>query len=114
MTHIKGIFLILGMLFLGEMISFYIDHLFPGSVIGMLLLFGALKTQLIKADDIRPVATFLTRNMALFFIPASVGIISSWDLISKHWIALTAITVLTTVIVISVVGLLQQKMGSSK
>lgn len=108
---IKGIFYIFLFLFLGEAASFLMDRAIPGSVIGMVFLFIALKFKFIKADDVRGVAYWLTKNMALFFVPASIGIMSAWHLISAHWFALTVIAVVTTVMVVAVVGLIQEHAG---
>ena len=69
---IKGIFIIILFLFLGEAASWLIDGVIPGNVLGMVGLFLSLVAGLVKADDVRPVALWLTRNMALFFVPASM------------------------------------------
>lgn len=108
---IKGIFYIFLFLFLGETASYLLDKAIPGSVIGMVFLFMALKFKLIKAEDVRGVAYWLTKNMALFFVPASIGIMSAWHLISAHWLALTVVAVITTILVIIVVGLIQEHAG---
>lgn len=110
---IKGIFLILLFLFLGETGSYLIDGIIPGSVLGMVFLFLSLKMRIVKIEDVRAVANFLTKYMALFFVPASIGIMTSWELISPHWFALTIIAVSTTVLVIAVVGLIQEHGGRS-
>ena len=47
--------------------------LYPGSVLGMLLLFLALQLKLVKVHQIDSPARALTDNMGLFFIPAGVG-----------------------------------------
>lgn len=110
---IKGIFYICLFLLLGEAASFLIDRVIPGSVIGMVLLFLALRLKLVHPDDVRGVAYWLTKNMALFFVPASIGIMSAWHLISGNWFAMTLIAVLTTVIVVAVVGLIQEHAGKN-
>lgn len=105
----KGIFLILLFLFLGEVASWLISGLIPGSVLGMVFLFLSLLTGLVRADDVRPVALWLTRNMALFFVPASIGVMAAWPMISAHWGALAIIAVGTTLLVVAVVGLIQER-----
>lgn len=108
---IKGIFYILLFLFLGETGSYLMDGAIPGSVIGMVLLFLSLKFKLIDPEDVRGVAYWLTKNMALFFVPASIGIMTAWNLISAHWFALTVISVVTTILVVAVVGIIQEHTG---
>ncbi len=114
MNHIKGIFILLIFLFLGEVASYYIGSFIPGSVIGMLLLFLALCIGIVKPNDVREVATFLTQNMVMFFIPASVGIMALWGSIANCWGMLAVICVSTALLVIAVVGLVQQKIGKKQ
>lgn len=110
--HLKGIALILGFLVLGNICSSAIGHFIPGSVIGMVLLFAALALRLVKAADIRPVADFLTRNMSLFFVPASIGIMEQWGLISSNLLGWLAVIFVSTFLVLVSVGLTQNGMMS--
>ena len=55
---------------LGEAIAHLTGDYVPGSVIGMVLLFLALQTKLIKEEQVDAPAKALTDNMGLFFIPA--------------------------------------------
>lgn len=84
MTIVKGICIILGFLTLGEVCSILINHFIPGSVLGMILLFLALTLKIVKPESIRSVAEFLTKNMAIFFLPAFMGIMDQWGLISLN------------------------------
>ncbi|MGL4292790.1 MAG: CidA/LrgA family protein [Bacteroidales bacterium] len=108
---IKGIFYILLFLFLGETAAYLMNGAIPGSVIGMVLLFLSLKLKVVNPEDVRGVAYWLTKNMALFFVPASIGIMSAWDLISAHWFALTIVAVVTTILVVAVVAMIQEHAG---
>lgn len=110
--HLKGIALILGFLVLGNICSSAIGHFIPGSVIGMVLLFAALALHIVKAGDIRPVADFLTRNMSLFFVPASIGIMEQWGLISSNLLGWLAVIFISTFLVLVSVGLTQNGMMS--
>lgn len=85
MKIVKGICIILGFLALGEAASLLINHLIPGSVLGMILLFLALVGKIINPESIRTVANFLTKNMAIFFLPAFMGIMDQWGLISLNF-----------------------------
>lgn len=111
---IKGIFLILLYLFLGETCSYFIGGMVPGSVLGMLLLFASLTLGIVKAEDVRGVANFLTRNMALFFVPASIGVMTSWNMISANLLPLAVISVSTTMLIIAVVAIIQEKSEKRK
>ena len=68
---IKGFCYIMLFYVLGEMVSLLIGRLIPGSVCGMILLFLALTLKWVRPRDVDKAASALTRNMALFFVPAS-------------------------------------------
>ena len=93
---------------LGIGISFLIGGFLPGSVIGMLLLFGALCLGWIKPKHVEGSAKLLIGNMVLFFLPPAVGIITAWDKISDHLVPIIIAMMVSTVAVIIAVGLLQQ------
>lgn len=103
-----GLFYLLLFYFLGECIARLTGNFVPGSVIGMVLLFAALYFKIIRKEDVRGAATFLLDNILLFFIPVCVGLMTSWPLISEHWLAILVSCVLSTLLIIAVVGHLQQ------
>lgn len=70
---IRGSFYILLFYFLGEMLSKLIGGFVPGSVLGMVLS-SALYFKAIKPESVKDVATSITKNMAVFFVPAGVGL----------------------------------------
>ncbi len=105
---LAGIFIVLLFFALGELTGWLIQGFIPGSVIGMILLFTALCFKIVKPDRIKPVAKFLCDNMALFFVPAGVGIINSMDILSQYWQAVLVACGVSTVVVLVVVALVQQ------
>lgn len=102
--YLKGIFIITGFLALGNAASFAMNRFVPGSVCGMVLLFLALAAKIVEPDDVRPVADFLTKNMSLFFVPAAIGIMEQWSLISGSLFGWIAVILFTTVAVLLVAG----------
>lgn len=107
---IKGSTHILLFYFLGECLSYLINGVIPGSVCGMILLFASLMLKVVKPKDVKSVANTLTKNMALFFVPAGVGLMAQFDLISKYWAALLVVSLVTTAMIIVVVGYMEQKL----
>lgn len=93
---------------LGELAGWLIDGFIPGSVIGMILLFTALCLKIVKPDRVKPVARFLCDNMALFFVPAGVGIINALDILSRSWQAVLVACAVSTVVVLVVVACVQE------
>ncbi|MBO8467515.1 MAG: CidA/LrgA family protein [Bacteroidetes bacterium] len=104
---ISGVFIIILYYVLGNVVSSLTGHFIPGSVIGMLLLFLSLVFRLVKPSRIRPVAEFLTGNMTVFFIPASLGIMEQWGLIRSGFIGWAGVTFITTLLVLVTSGLMQ-------
>ena len=88
-----GIFIIMAFYLLGECCAWLVNGFVPGSVLGMMF---------------RPVARFLCDNMAFFFLPAGVGIITSMDVLSRYWDIVLVVGTVTTLLVLVVVALLQQ------
>ena len=114
MKIVKGVFFILLFYFVGECISHLIQGFVPGSIIGMILMFLALRLKAVKPQEVEAVATAFTKNMAIFFIPAGAGLISSFGILSKFWMAIIIVCSVSTVLVIAVVALVQQKMERKK
>lgn len=114
MKMIKGITIILLFYFLGEFIAKLINGFVPGSIIGMLLLFGCLYFKLVHAETVSGVADAFTKNMAVFFIPAGVGLMGSFGLISKFWSSILIVCTVSTALVIIVVALIQQYMENRR
>lgn len=105
---LPGIFIVFFFFALGELAGWLLNDFIPGSVIGMMLLFTALCLRWVKPERIKPVANFLCDNMALFFVPAGVGIVNAFDILSQYWQAVLVACGVSTIIVIVVVGSLQQ------
>lgn len=99
MSVIIGFSIILGFLALGEVVSVLLSHFIPGSVLGMLFLFFTLLMGWIKPDRVRPVATFLTKNMTIFFFPAFMGILDQWDIISVNLVGWLVVVFVSTIAV---------------
>jgi len=103
-----GIFIILFFFALGEVVAWLIGGFIPGCVAGMSLLFAALCFKWVKPRQVRPVAKFLCDNMALFFVPAGVGVVNALDILSRNWQAVLTACAVSTVAVIVVVASVQQ------
>lgn len=98
----------IGMLFVLYFIGVWIQELFnliiPGSVIGLVLLFVLLVTNVIKLKWIEEGASFLMKHLALFFIPATVGIMKYYDVFLGKGIWLVITTIISTMLVIVISG----------
>lgn len=111
---IKGSFYILLFYFLGELISKAISGFIPGSVIGMILLFCALYFKLLNPENVKGVATSITKNMAVFFIPAAVGLMVYASLFAKSLLTILFAIGGSTILTIITVALLQERFEKKK
>ena len=106
---IKGSFYILLFYFLGELLSKLIHGFIPGSVLGMILLFLSLFFKLLDPEKVRSVATTITKNMAIFFIPAAVGLMVYAELFSKSLVVILLSIGGSTILTIITVSVIQEK-----
>lgn len=102
---------ILGFWAVGTGVSFLLGGLIPGSVLGMVFLFAALAFGLIGESKVDGVSKLLIKYMVLFFLPASVGVMVAWELIAANFWAIIIAAIVSTVLIIGIVGMVQQKLG---
>lgn len=105
---IKGSFFILLFYFLGQLASLLIHGFIPGSVIGMILLFLALFFKIVNPDNVRSTATVITKNMAVFFVPAAVGLMAYIEIVSHNFLAIIVGIAISTILTIITVALVQE------
>lgn len=100
--------IILGIYLIGEFISKGLSLPIPGNILGMLILLTLLCTKVIKVEKIESISNFFLDHLAFFFIPAGVGLITSFDSIKDSLILIIILCIITTSIVIVVTGLIVQ------
>jgi len=106
--YIKQICIILGVCLIAEVMEYLIPLPVAASIYGLLLMLLALMTKVIKLKDVENVSDFLTGNMAILFIPATVGIMASVEEIKQMLIPLCVISVVSTLLVMSITGWVTQ------
>jgi holin-like protein len=101
---VRALAILLGFQFVGEAISRFLAVPIPGSVIGMGLLLAALGTGLVRLAWVAEGADLLLAHLALFFIPAGVGVMVHFDLLKAQWLPVVVAMVLSTFVVMAVTG----------
>lgn len=109
MAIVRGFAILLVSQLLGELISRGFQVPIPGNVLGMTLLLLALLVGLVRLAWVEEAAELLLKNMALFFIPAGVGVMVYGDLIAREWLPIVVATVVSTFVVMAVTGLLADR-----
>jgi holin-like protein len=111
MKALRGMAIILGLLVLGEALSFLLPFPLPGSVIGMTLMASGLGLRIIRLEWVQDAGAFLTGNMAFFFVPVGVGLLEHLDLLKKDGPAILGITVFSTLCVLGLTGFFHQRIS---
>ncbi len=113
---VRGLAILCCFQLLGELISRAAGLPIPGNVLGMGLLLAALAANLVKLDWIEQAADLLLDNLALFFVPAGVGVMVYFQLIAREWLPISVATIVSTFVVMAVTGkvsdLLEPEEGS--
>jgi holin-like protein len=104
MKFLRELFWIFLFSFVGEFIAFVSPIPVPGSVLGMLLLFGMLQMDWIKMEEVETAGNWLVNNMALFFVPAGIALITNFGMLQAIWWQVILIVLLSTAFMIVTVG----------
>ena len=108
MKFFRESILLLSIYFAGEILSKLLNLPIPGSIVGMILLFVLLTSNIIKVEKVENLANFFLDHLAFFFIPASVGLMTSFASLKGSIFKIILLCILTTIIVIAVTGITVQ------
>jgi len=93
---------------IGSYVQYTFNLFIPGSVIGLILLFTLLVTNIINVSWVEDGAKFMVNHLVLFFIPPTVGIMHYFNLFAGKGLLLVVVTIISTVIVIGCSGSISQ------
>lgn len=108
MKYVKQFLIIIVISFVGELCNQLLPLPIPASIYGLMILFVALMTGVIKLEAVKETGKFLIEIMPIMFIPAAVGLLESWGILKPIWIPVVGITIVTTVLVMAVSGRVTQ------
>ena len=108
MKYIRQFLIILCVSFLGEVLRFVLPFPVPASIYGLILMFVALESGIIKLDSVKETGRFLIEIMPLMFIPAGVGLLDAWGKLQPVFLPVLAVTVISTVLVMGISGRVTQ------
>lgn len=78
----------------------------PGGVLGLLLLYGAILTGVLKLRWVERAAGLLLRHMVLLFVPLTVGLMDMGPVLSRQAFAILASLAVSFLAVLLTTGLL--------
>ena len=108
MQYIFQLLVILGASFLGEICNLLLPLPIPASVYGLVLLFTALMTGIVKLENVEKAATFLIATMSIYFIAPSVSLMTVIADYLDSLLGIVVICCVSTVLVMVVTGKVSQ------
>ena len=108
MQYIFQLLVILGASFLGEICNLLLPLPIPASVYGLVLLFIALMTGIIKLENVEKAATFLIATMSIYFIAPSVSLMTVIADYVDSLLGIVVICCVSTILVMVVTGKVSQ------
>ena len=104
MKYLRQFLVMLAISFIGEILKYFLPLPIPASIYGMMILFIGLLTGIISLESVKDVGKFLIEIMPVMFIPAGVGLMSSWVNLKPVLLPVSIITVVSIVTVMIATG----------
>ena len=104
MKYVKEIVIIFGITMVGELLNMFIPLPVPAGVYGLFILLGGLCTKVISLSDVEVTGNLLLDLMPVMFIPAGVGLMSSFSVLRPVIVPVCVITLVTVVTVMVATG----------
>lgn len=95
-------------LLISKIIESFIPIPMPTSVIGLVLLFIALCTGIVKLGQVESVGTALTNNISFLFVPAGISVINSLPILSKSPVLIILLIIISTILLLISTGFASQ------
>ncbi|ENZ32086.1 hypothetical protein HMPREF1084_02500 [Clostridium butyricum 60E.3] len=99
MKYLQQLMIILAAYLLGVVLQVALNLPIPGTVLGLIILFLGLYSGIIKVEMIEDMCEILISHMSFLFIPAGVGLITSFALLSGKIVAFSLVIIISTIIV---------------
>ena len=88
----------------GELLHAFLPLPIPASVYGLLLLWAALCTGIVKLEQVQEAGIFLTGIFPLLFVPAAAGVMDLWAELGKMLLPALVAIIPVTLLVFAVAG----------
>ena len=96
--------------YIGILLSKILHLSLPGTIVSLLLLFFMLQFKILKLEKIENAGNFLLLNMTIFFMPPTVKIIDSYELLEKDLFKIIVIILVSTFLTMGITGKVVQLM----
>ena len=105
MKYLKQLLIILAFSGLGELLAYLIPLPIPAAIYGLILLFIALCTGILKPEAIEKTASFFIDIMPVLFVAPAVKLLQYWGIIQPNLVPICVIVLTSTAVVFAVSGL---------
>ena len=112
--YLRAFIIIYLCLYAGNGVALLLPITLPGSIIGMLILFALLASQILPVRWVKPGCHLIIRYMALLFVPISVGVMSYTDILTAQFGPIVISCVVSTFLVLSIVGVSAHQLHSRR
>ncbi|MDB5889456.1 MAG: LrgA [Polaromonas sp.] len=97
MQALRGLAWLLALQSIGELLARGLSLPFPGPVLGMILLLGALQWKAVQ-EPVGACADFLLMHLSLLFVPVGVGVMTHFSLVAAYGVRMLAVIVVSTLL----------------
>lgn len=108
LEYLLQFLVILAVSLLGELLNRVVPLPIPASIYGMIILFVALCTGVIKLSYVKGAGKLLIFIMPFLFLPAAVGLVDSWAVMQGFIVAIIVTVAVSTVLVAAAAGRVTQ------
>ena len=108
MKYVKQICMILFLSVLGELLHFLIPLPIPASIYGLVLLLLGLVSGAVRLEWVKETGDFLVQIMTILFVPATVGLMTSFDAVKAMLVPILLSVLVLTPLVLFLSGRVTQ------
>lgn len=108
MKYVFQFLRILAFCFLGEVLRSLLPLPVPASIYGLALLLLALRTGLVKLEEVKETAGFLIAVFPLLFVPGAAGVMELGEVLAGMWLPAVLAIALVTILVMAAAGRVTQ------
>lgn len=112
MKYLYQFLIILTFTLLGECLATWVPLPIPAAVYGLVLLFLALLTGIVKVEWVRKCGESLVGIMGILFVAPTVNLIGYWSQLYPLLLPIVAIVVVSTVAVFGISGMLARALNN--
>lgn len=100
----RGLAIIMGFWLLGEGTVALLGVPFPGTVLGLVLLWLALEQGWVAIGSVQRTTGFLLENLTFFFAPIVVGVVVYVEVFAQYWLVIGISLLVSTALGLIVTG----------